>query len=317
MIAGSCIVDGTDIGTLGAFIEQDGSDDFLSFPDRRTPDQNDWAEHDGLDVDLSDLSFDAKKVTVNYVMIANDETTFKRNLNAFKTMHFATGYRSVFVKEFNRTFHLRFVGFANYSHKGGLAKSGKKTGKITVEYNMDDPLQFFTPAIDTPISTRTTLSYVTLNGIDLSRFGIVVRDIYSTVLRPHSAKARLERKINDVSGVIADTGIIPSRQGRQITIECVMMAGTLSEFMTNYNALFNNLRIIKPVKLGITRTATMIQCYYSKMSGLKKETPFSRKIKMSFNLILQEVTLMQLLRLLSSQRGLIVTEDYNYIELNY
>lgn len=165
----------------------------------------------------------------------------------------------------------------------------KKTGKITAEYSMDDPLQFFTPAILSPISTRETLAQITLNGYDLSRFGIVVRGIYSTALRPHSPKPVLERKINHITGLAADTGAIPKRQARTIEIQCTMIAGTLAELMTNWNALFNNLRITVPVQLGITRTGSVLNCYYSKMTNFKKEMPFSRKVKVSFNLILQEI----------------------------
>ena len=297
------------MATLGVFIERGGSDDFLSFPDRRTPDQNDWPEHDGLEVDLSDLSFDAKKVTVNYVMTANDETTFKSNLNAFEKLHFAPGCRSVFVKEFNRRFILRFTGFGNYLHKGGLYMRAKKIGKIATEYVMDDPLQFFTSAIHTPITTRTVLSQITLNDIDLSRFGIVVRDIYSTALQLRSAKPVLERKITDA---------VPKHQARQIAIECSMLANSVLEFMTNWTALFNNICTTSAIQLGITRTGAMIQCYYSKMTNFKKETTFSRTIRVSFTLILQEVTLVQLLRLLASQfGGLIVTEENSCIELIY
>lgn len=289
MAIGGCIIDTVDLAAYGIFIERGGSDDFLSFPERRIPDFNDWEEYDGLDVDLSELSFEAKKVQVKYVVTSDDESAFKHYLNSFEALHFAPGYRSVFVREFNRTFQLRFTGFSSYSHKGGLYMHAKKMGKITAEYSMDDPLQFFTPAILSPISTRETLSQIALNGYDLSRFGIIVRDIYSTALRSRSAKPVLERKINHITGLAADTGLIPKRQARIIEIQCAMIARTFAEFMTNWNALFNNLRITVPVQLGVTRTGSVLNCYYSKMTNFKKEASFSRKVKVSFNLILQEI----------------------------
>lgn len=289
MALGSCKIDGTNLATLGIFIERGGSDDFLSFPDRRTPDQNDWEEHDGLDVDLSDCFFDAKRVKVNYVIIAENETTFKNNLNAFEALHFAPGLRQIFVREFNRTFSLRFVGFPNYKHKGGLFNPRKKIGKITVEYSMDNPLQLLTDAVNVPVSNRANLAQITLNSYDLSKFGIVVQDAYSTALRPRSAKSGLERKMQNLNGVIVDTGVSPKKQSRQIVIECAMLADTINEYFVNYNALFNNLRITTPVQLGITRAGTVLNCYYSKMTNFKKETPFGRKIKVSFNLVLQEI----------------------------
>jgi hypothetical protein len=288
-MTGSCIIDGVDIATLGMFIERGGSDDFLSFPNRREPDNVDWPDEDGLDVDLTDCYFDAKTVKVNYVIIADDETTFKNNLNSFEMMHFAQGCRQIYVKEFNKTFSLRFVGFSDYKHSGGLLKQAKKVGKITVEYSMDDPLQIFTGAINAPISTRASLAQVTINNYDMSSFGIVVQDIYSTALRPHSAKSRLERKIGNLNGVIADVEASPKKQSREINIECTMLADTYSEFMTNYTSLFNNLRITSPVQIGITRAGKVINSYYSKMANFKKEMPFSRKIKVSFTLTFKEI----------------------------
>ena len=283
---GSCIIDGIDLGTLGIFIERGGSDDFLSFPDRRIPDQNDWAEYDGLDVDLTDLSFDAKRVRVNYVIIAADETVFNQRLNSFEALHFAPGSRQIFVREFNRAFSLRFVACHRYQHTGGLANERKKIGKMAADYMMDNPLQLFTQGTNTPVSARNT-AHITLNQIDLSRFGIVVQDAYSTALRPRSAKRVLEQR--GANGIIADVGVAPKKAARQITVECTMIAETLTEFYTNYNALFNNLRTPVAVRLGITRTGTALNCYYLRMTNFRKLAPFSRKIKVSFNLILQEI----------------------------
>lgn len=315
---GSCIIDTVDLAAHGIFIERGGSDDFLSFPDRRTPDFNDWAEHDGLDVDLSDCFFDAKRIKVNYVIIAESETTFKNHLNSFETLHFAPGLRQIYVREFNRTFSLRFVGFPDYKHKGGLFNPRKKIGKITVEYSMDDPLQLFTGAVASPVSARQNSAFIEINQIDLSRFGIVVRDAYSTTLLPKSAKRWLERKIGTEHGVTTDTEISPKKRSRQIVIECTMLADSLTEFWANYTALFNNLRVTVPVKLGITRAGTVLNCYYSKMTNFKKETPFGRKIKVSFNLVLQEIGELLALMLLSTQDDrLIITQDGRAIDLSF
>lgn len=289
METGSCIIDTVDLSAYGIFIIRGGSDDLISFPDRRTPDQNDWAEHDGLDVDLSECCFDAKTVQVGYVIAAPDEAAFLHRLNSFQTLHFAPGLRRMYVREFNRTFSLRFTGFVDYRHRGGLYNPRRKTGETTAGYSMDDPLQFLTGAIGDPVSARPSLAQVTMNGYDLSRFGIVVRDIYSTALRPHAAKEVLTRKMDNLNGLIADTVVAPKKQGRQITIECTMLAGTLTEFWVNYSALFNNLSRPAAVRLGITRTGSVLDCYYSKMTDFKKETPFSRKVRVSFNLILQEI----------------------------
>lgn len=284
---GSCIIDNVDIWAYGAFIERDGSNDFLSFPSRRTPDFNDWSEYDGLDVDLSDLSFEAKKVSVNYVILGDDETVFKQRLNAFRTLHFKAGYRNVYVREFNKTFKLRFVGFSKYRHQGGMVNNRSKRGYLTADYMMDDPLQMYSTAIDTPISQSKIRTYTKINQIGLSQFGIIVQDVYSTALRPASAKKVLERKSDHLDGMWADVGVQSKRASRQITIRCIMTATTLNEFYINYYALFKQMNSTAAIK--ITSANEVIDCYYSKMSNFKKEAPFKRKIKVTFELNFNEI----------------------------
>lgn len=315
---GSCIIDGIDLATYGTFIERGGSDDFLSFPERRKPDQNNWAEHDGLEVDFTDCYFDAKKVRVNYVIIGSNETTFQQHLNSVATLHQSPGLRRMYVREYNRTFELRFVGFTNYKHEGGLYKSGKKIGKLTAEFMMDDPLQIFTPAVISPISQRESLAQIKVNHFDLSAFGIVVREVYSSAIRPRSMKKSLARNTFGHDGNIIDLEPLAKKQARQITIDCTMLANTLNEFYVNWNALFNNMRVEAPIELQVSQAGKTIQCYYDKMTNLKKEAPFKRKVKVSFSLVLQEAARVTLLRLLSAENGfLIETEDGLLIDLTF
>ena len=278
------IIDGIDIRTLGMFILRNGSNDFLSFPTRREPDTNDWAEHDGLDVDLSECTFEAKKVSVQLYISAAAETLFKQRLTALETMHFAAGYRTVLVKEFGKTFQLRFLGFSGYRHKGGLAKYGQKSGRLTVEYMMDDPVQYFT-APQPPKGGAVSASHVLLDGADLSGYGIIVKDIYSTSLQPRQAKPVLERTFRTINGITADTGAAPKKAAKQITIDCVMTAGTLSDFYTNYNALFGAVNKAGVLVLG-TRNGNF-NCYYRAMGGFTKHGTFGGKVRVSFQLIFQ------------------------------
>lgn len=266
------------------FILRGGSNDFLPFPARREPDQNDWAEFDGLDVDFSDLSFEAKKISVQLYISASTEALFLQRLNSFQTLNNQPGYRSIFVKEFNRTFSLRYLGCSQYSHKGGLAKAGKKSAKLTVEYMMDNPLQLFTAAVP-PVGSG--LTHVSLDGLDLGQYGIIVRDIYSTELNPGMKKAVLEQSVKSISGTLADVAGVGKRHAKQITIDCVMLADTLADFHLNYNALFNTLNVPMPIELS-TRYADY-NCYYRSMTGFTKQTVFSNKVRVSFQLILQTV----------------------------
>lgn len=310
-MVGSCIIDTVDISAYGAFIERGGSDDFLSFPERRTPDFNDWAEYDGLDVDLSDLSFDAKKVSVNYVITAPDQTVFKHRLNSFKALHYQPGYRQIYVREFNKTFELRFIGFSRYRHTGGMINNRTKRGYLTADYVMDDPLQMFTEGIDTPVGGRVGLSYVQINEVDLSRYGIIVNDVYSSVLKPRSVKEVLTAGSRHSDGQWADVGIEDiKKRPQEIAIECTMVANSVSILITNLTALFNAMRKLGPIKLDASYKRSL--CYFSKMSRFRKEAPFKRSVRVSFTLHLQEFSDAQVIRLLSTENNYIVTTESGY-----
>lgn len=285
---GACIIDGTDIATLGMFIVKGGDNGFLVFPERKPPMTNDWFEEDGLDVDLSEVFFEAKKISVKFYLTAADATTFKARLTAFATLLFQTGYRQIYVREFDKTFSLRFKEISDYKHSGGLAKSGKKSGFVTVEFMMDDPLAIYNDATLLPVTTRPNLSRIKLNGLDLSKFGIIIQDVYSSALRIRSPKSGLALSFERRTGILADLDFIPKKAGRQITIACTMLADSLSEFYDNYNALFNQLRIAQALTIELP-TTEVINCYYKGMYEFSKENAFSTKIKIKFNLILNEL----------------------------
>lgn len=277
------IIDGTDIRTLGMFILRGGSNDFLSFPERREPDMNDWAEHDGLEVDFSDLAFCAKKISVHLYISAPDTATFNQRLSNFQVLNNQPGYREIFVKEFKRTFSLRYLGCSNYEHRGGLVKQGKKSGKIIAEYKMDKPMQLFS-APQPPVGIGAP-THVFLNGIDMAKYGIIVEEVYSTALNPGMLKSTLERSFNHLSGITADVGAAPKRQAKLVTIYCVMTAGSLDDFYTNYNALFGVMNSQTAIELSTF--SSDYTCYYKSMSGFTKYGAFDKKIRVSFQLNLQ------------------------------
>lgn len=320
MTTGQCIIDGVDIATLGAFIERDGSNDLLAFPERRKPDENDWAEHDGLDIDLEGVTFEPKKVVINYVIIADNYNAFKQRLKAFETLHFQPGNRSIYIREFDSNFQLRFLGFSSYSHKGGYYNPARKRAKISVEYWMDDPLQMYTTAIGSPVGPTAVHSNVSINNVDLSKYGIIVNEVYSSALKPRSAKDILTRKINHIHGQIADDGQIgigvyadKKKKSKDISIECTMIAGTANQLKINLNALFNVVSADSPISLKIAFESSY--CYYVKMSKFRKRTPFSRKVSVEFTLHMREVSWREYIRLLAAQNGLVlITQDGKFIK---
>lgn len=286
-MTGSCIIDGMDINDFGMFILKGGDNDFLPFPERKKPAQNDWFEEGGLDVDLTEVYFKEKKLNVKFHIKADAGAEFKSRLNNFHSLISAPGYRSLYSREFNKTFSLRYISCPEYNHAGGLFKTGTKRGDLTVEFSMDDPLQLFTnPELLVPIGSGNN-QQVSVNGYDLSRFGIIVTGCYDTVLKPNAVKTPLVRNIERRTGLIASTPIKSSYQAKQLQIDCTMIAPSRDDFYYNYEALFNNLTLPVPIEVMAGMESRL--CYYQNMVSFEKLRPFKYRSMVRFSLQLMQI----------------------------
>jgi len=288
-MTGSCIIDELDISDIGMFILKGGDLDLIAFPERKEPLKNDWFERDGEDVDLSEVYFKPKKVTIKFYLNAISGAQFIVRLNAFKAALMASGYRSIYVKEYDRTFTLRYVSCSAFTVKGGLMKSGTKSAQLSVDFMDDDPISQFGNST-VPESDKENDAYVKLNDIELKNFGITVKNIYDTALQLNDPKAGLIQTSDRMTGQVVDVDFSTKKQARKIVVDCYMKAASLAEFYNNYDALFNNLTYTSAIKLTIN-TNNNLYVYYNSMSGFQKMHAFSSGILIQFTLNLTEVFL--------------------------
>ena len=283
---GACIIDNIDIDDLGMLILRGGDNDFLSFPERKPPMQNDWFEYDGLDVDLSEVFFQPKELNVKFNMTCPDTDTFLYNLDELHRILSKSGYRQMYIRDFDRTFSLRYVSCPQFAQRGGLANPAVKSASFTVRFAMDDPLQVITSDNMHPVAPEINPTHVRLNGFDLSNFGIIVQKAYHTALQLPAPKPPLVRTFEKLNGAIADT-VKSASQFPDLIISCHMSADSSEEFYTNYDALFNQLT--KPEALSIEIPERTYTCYYSKMNNFRKLMPFSVHPRVSFDLVLKRI----------------------------
>lgn len=289
MIKGGCIIDGIDIAELGMFIMKDEDYDFLSFAERKEPSQNNWYEYNGVDIDLSEIYFREKRLVVLFYIAADSASEFISNLNTFYTLISKPGYRAIYLRDFDKTFSLRYVSCTDYLHGKGLYNPTRKRGEISVEFSMDNPTQLFTrPALLKPISKRTNTTHVSINGYDLAAFGIIVNECYNTSMKLPAVKPPLIRNFERRSGLLVYTPSDVSFETKQIVIECTMTADSRNEFYTNYEALFNNLTLTSSAVLLRTYEGTE-DCYYTEMQNFIKLRPFSSRIMVRFSLVLTAI----------------------------
>jgi hypothetical protein len=312
MKTGSCIIDGKDIAAYGMFILRGGDCDLLPFPDRTEPVQNDWHEEDGVDVDLSEIYFKEKNLTVRFHIIADTAVEFESNLDRFYWMISEPEPRKMYIREFDREFTLRYISCPGYAHSGGLYKDGRKSATINVNFTMDDPLQLFNdPMILTP-NLSGNKQFVEINGHDLSRFGIIVNQCYNTVMNLPEAKHPLTRSFSNKTGleVLYPAGNKYAKQAlenKQIVIECTMIADSLAVFYHNYEALFNNLARREAVEL--CTLYENFDCYYSAMQNFEKLEPFGKRIKVRFGLVLTIVKPNRPVPVLAAESGIPVSTE--------
>jgi hypothetical protein len=273
-MTGACTIDGIDIATLGVIILRGGDHGFISFPSRKAPVIIDWPDANGFEIGNDDPVYNEKKLTVSYYLKGN-ETNFQSRLNSFVSLHEASGYRAIEVREFDQTFQLRYAGVSSFSMNRGFSVTGEKAAKIGIDYVMDDPLQFI-GVTTIPTANREIDTQVQISGVDLSAFGIIVQDIYSGAFKL-GIKDRLIYQSAYSTGNIADTSYAPKTGKQEIIVRCTMICDSRAAFMQNYSALFNKLDF-NGFTLGLIAASKQYICYYSAMEGFKKRPWTGRAI---------------------------------------
>jgi len=312
---GSVIINGVDIADFGAFILRGGDYDFLTFPERREPTQNNWYEYSGLDVDLSEVYFKERTLSIHFYISASNSLEYEFNLNAFYAL-ITEGYIGFYSREFARMFKFRYLSSTEYNHKGGLYRRGEKRGKFKIDFSIDEPLQLFTqPTIKIPNSSKQyPASGIIINGLDLAEFGIVVNECYSSMLLLPAVKAPLVRSFAKRTGVLAYPSSSPRFEAKENVIKCTMSASTRQEFYYNYEALFNN--VSQAGEIMIESYLGQAACYYTKMENFKKHGAFSQGVMVSFTLSFLQIDTGLTIFVLGAEDGsALLTEDGEFIEI--
>lgn len=277
-------IDNIDIATLGMLILRGGDYDLLSFPARKPVPTNDWFEEDGIEVDLSDVAFSEKEVALKCYLKGVSTSDFLIKLTALKNILIAPGMRSLLISTMNKTFSLRFKGFQDTQLSGGLVKSGSTSAKFAINFSMDDPLQIFSGSNVVPTGIAEN-SHVKINGYDLSRFNIIVRQVYNSTFQ-FLIKEGMSNTNEVISGKVVDTNFVSKLASKQISIACSMICPSLDNFYANYSALFNNIRLAEPLLVSFTGTNAHMSCYYSRMENFIKKRPFSSgRVFVEFTLV--------------------------------
>lgn len=241
---GRLLVDGVDVYVAyGVYIGADGYNGLLGFAPLKEPYRNDWAEYDGIDVDLTDPKLDTKQFAIHFG--AND---YLANVGGFIAMLSTGVYHDFQFLAFGMLKTLRIVGNSAYT---GLMRDIRT---FTLEFADDFPLNI-TVSNPTPASTVSNSCVpqgFKIDGKELSDYGITVLEgITAEIMKAPQTKQNMLVNVKNKSGVIYG-GTTTKFQDKEVKLKCVLIIDTMAHFLTNYNALLYNL--IRPNERAFTST---------------------------------------------------------------
>lgn len=296
---------------FGIFITRGCYDGLVEYPPLKSVESNDWHEIDGIEPDLSSVAVDTKQFSICFASHNQMETGKFFELISDGAIH------EFEFREIGRTYKLRLV------NQQTLALA-KKLELFTLQFAFDEPLAGY--RYSDPKSGIYPLTGYELDGRDLHEYGIsVLKGSMAEVLKSPAVKKNLLINLNRSHGAVYD-GHQVTFDSKEVTLNCVMRATTLTEFWHNYDALLHDLVRIEQRSLTAERllyvyeTGYEYPCYYKSCSNGKFHTSKNNTwFEFSLTFVFTSFRLYGDDFLLATEDDiLVVTEDNeNYIDLSY
>lgn len=239
-------------------ITKGGFNDLLLFPSLVEPDYNDWPEHHGIEVDLSNPILQNKTVSIPFASIDPNHINVD-NFFAFITQ---SGYHSLYVKSLGRTWKLRMSKEKDRS-------VFRKWQSFAVDFVDDFPRALLNSAATRKGHNKGNLAKLEylLDGIRFDEYGIIVEKGKAEVYKIPALKKNLERNSKFSDSVSYDADFVRF-QSKDVTLKCALYCDTVSNFWQNYSSFFRDL--IKPNLRALTveYAKDTYPCFYKSTSSL-------------------------------------------------
>lgn len=223
---GACYIDGIDVySQFGVIIEGDGYNELLTFPAMKQPDQNDWAEQNGVEVDLSQIALSPLEISITFARITGYPW------NNFVSSLAVPGYRTINIPALGRSFELRLAEMPALQTYADASLLTLKFVRDTVEVPSSWPHANGAALIE---------SDVAIDGIRLDKFGIIIEDGLDDLVRMPRIKKSLTRSFALQNGQVYDTDNI-RYEAKDVTFKCYLNSVRMVDFWNLYDALFGVL----------------------------------------------------------------------------
>lgn len=297
MMSGRFYIDGKDAFTeYGIYVQEGGYNELVAFPPLKAVTSNDWQEEDGIEPDLSEPTLNTKEFSLKIVLSGMDY-----RWGGFIERLSDKAYHTFDFREIGRTYRLRLVSNPNTDLATHL-------GFITIKLADDFPLDGYT--YKEPESTVPGSDYYELDGKPFSVYGVhVLEGTLNEIEKSPNVKTSLLRNINKLNGALYD-GEKVTYKAKDVKINCLMKAASLTELWRNYNALLYDLVRPEQRLLYSDETGNEYPCHYKSCSV--SEFYASDKIWLKFTVTVCFISFRledDEFVLAAETRDLVVTED--------
>lgn len=254
----------------GIFVADGGYNGLVSFPPLKKIDTIDWAEEDGVEVDLSTPALDTREFPMQFISHSNVRT------GAFFELLSDKAYHTFEFRDIGKTYTLRLVSQPNLDV---FYKMEVFTLQFANDFPFPDGYSYLSPQ-----SGLVVESGYELDGRSFADYGVVIlQGSDAEILKSPAVKLNILQNVSSRHGATYN-GEVVKFKSKDVKLSCLMRARTLTEFWRNYNALLFDLVRPDERTLYVDNTGYDYPCYY-KSSNVTEFYP-TGKIWFKFDITL-------------------------------
>lgn len=219
-------LDGQDI--TGGVMERGGFAALLAYPSMKEPVSQEWAEYDGVEVDLSNPKLERRDVTLPFSFDSVED------MDAFIYKLTTEGYKT--VEQFGVERRLRYLSQGDIEMYANCVR-------FSVTMSDDFPRALITRDSYNPqghgLPVPPTNKYY-VDGINLSSYGLFVLKGKASLYQSPEMKPALTITNAVMDGVVYDTGLTRFRP-KEESFRMAFYTDTIDRLLYNYEAFFHAL----------------------------------------------------------------------------
>jgi len=223
-------IDGIDISKYEAVMERGGVAALLAYPSLVEPETQEWAEHDGLEVDLDNPKLQSREIDLPFT--ANS----LEHMGALLADLSKTGYRNIRSSVLSESWRLRYISQGSITSLVDGARS-------FVRFADDMPRTLFSNRLPhlgygQPVPPLPNKYF--MDGISFSDYGLIVLGAKDSIYRAPDMRESLKITNKVMDGAIYDSELAQFK-GKDVVFKLSFYCDTTERLLNNHRAFFYDL----------------------------------------------------------------------------